>query len=78
MIRFLQWVGRPLTEAERHYGIEVYTARAERFGLRAYWEEFVLEAPDMGCLRRLWRNMKLYIYRRAERQLRADIARLRG
>lgn len=55
-----------------------YAALAGECERRAYWAEFVLEAPDMGVLRRCWRRCKLLLYRRAERTARGDMERLRG
>ena len=79
MFRFLHWLRRPLTVEERQHGVEVASARVERFGRLAEHEEVVLEVQnDLGLLRRLWRRCKLYLYRSAEKRSRGDIARLGG
>ena len=66
------------SDQDRAYLRERYAAIAEECERRAHWEEFVLDAPGMGVLRRLYRRLRLHVYRRAERVARADVERLRG
>lgn len=66
------------TDEDRAYLRERYAALAAAFERRAFWEAFVLEAPDLGPIRRLHRLLRLRLWRRGVRVARASMERLRG